>query len=71
MAKYVIDEKILKDLADAIRSKDGSTELIYPQAMADKILNLELGSGDLPDTIILVDEEGNEYMAVLIDETNN
>ena len=67
MSKYVIDEKILKDLADAIRSKDGSSTLIYPQAMAAKILALE----SAPETLVLVDGYGNEYTAVLIDDTND
>lgn len=67
MAKYVIDEKNLKDLADAIRSKDGSSELIYPSDMAAKILDIEA----MPETMILVDEYGNEYTAVLIDDSNN
>lgn len=67
MAKYAIDAKILKDLADAIRSKDGSSELIYPQSMAAKILDIET----MPEAMILVDEYGNEYTAVLIDDSNN
>ena len=66
MAKYIIDEKILKDLADAIRSKDGSNELMKPQSMAAKILEIE----SAPETLVLVDAYGNEYTAVLIDDNN-
>ena len=67
MAKYVIDEKILKDVADAIRTKGDTSELITPLSMPDKILSLEV----MPDTIIFVDEYGNEYTAYLIDDSNN
>lgn len=64
MAKYVIDEQILKDLADAIRAKDGSTELLKPADMSVKVAGIET----TPETIILVDEEGHEVTAVLTDE---
>lgn len=37
--------KFLKDIADAIREKEGSSDLINPQAFADHIKGLEVGGG--------------------------
>ena len=45
-------KKILKDIADAIRSKTGKSELIYPENMGEEILKIECGSSgdDLPES---------------------
>ena len=40
MAKGLIDDSVLSDIANAIRSKDGSTAAMLPGAMAGKISNI-------------------------------
>lgn len=54
----------LKAIADAIRKKTGTTDPLTLDEMADKITNLE----STEDTYILVDEDGNEYAAVMTEE---
>ena len=41
MADVLVERKSLETLADAIRYKLGSEELITPEDMADKILEIE------------------------------
>lgn len=38
--KYLIDDTTLSDIGDAIREKTGTSELIYPDEMGDKILSV-------------------------------
>lgn len=57
----------IKAIADAIREKTGSTGLMSLDEMAENITYLDVGS-DNTQTYILVDEEGNEIPAVLVDE---
>lgn len=64
MVEYLISSETLKTLADSIRSKTGTTEPIYTDEMAAKVLGIET----TPETIILVDENGHEVAAVLTDE---
>ncbi len=47
MSKVFIEESTLTAIGDAIRSKEGSTALIAPLDMADKITNLPSGGGDI------------------------
>lgn len=66
MALAVLDESILTDIGNAIRSKDGSSELIYPTDMAQKIMNIP--TGDVPasptfDTF----EDGNTISKIYLD----
>lgn len=58
--------KKLRDIADAIREKTGSTGLLTLEEMVEMIRYLDAGDGD--GTYILVDEDGNEFPAVLTDE---
>ena len=44
MAEYLIQDKTLIAIANAIRSKTGSTETIYTKDMATHIYNIETGS---------------------------
>lgn len=61
--------KKLRDIADAIREKTGSTGLLTLEEMAEMIRYLESGDGaPLDNTFILVDEDGVEYPAVLTEE---
>lgn len=57
----------LKGIADAIREKTGSTELMTIDEMTENIEFMD-ASGDTTGTYILVDEEGNELAGVLLDE---
>lgn len=55
MAKYVIDETTLQNIANAIRKINGETKSYTPDEMIDKVTNI-LESV----TYILVDETGNQ-----------
>lgn len=57
----------LKGIADAIREKTGSTELMTIDEMIEKIETMD-ANGDNTTTYILVDENGNEVAGVLLDE---
>lgn len=46
MAKYVIDESTLTNIADAIRGKTGKTNTLSPTQMADEVSNISTGSTD-------------------------
>jgi hypothetical protein len=59
-------EKI-KAIADAIRGRTGSTGLMSLDEMAEMIEGMEVG-GEEVNTYILVDENGVEVPAVLVDE---
>lgn len=50
MARVTIDDTLLKNMANAIRTKDGSTELFGVDTFENKILNIPSGSG-LPSNI--------------------
>lgn len=62
----VIIEK-LKSIADAIRARTGGTEPLTLDEMAEAIESMEVAD-DGTNTYILVDENGNEVPAVLVDE---
>jgi hypothetical protein len=62
----VIIEK-LKAIADAIRVRTGGTEPLTLDEMVEAIESMEV-SDDVINTYILVDENGNEVPAVLVDE---
>lgn len=55
MAKYVIDEKTLTDIADSIRQKKGTTADITPEAMPSEIAGITAGE-DL-DAVLTEQEE--------------
>lgn len=62
MAKYVIEEKTLQSLADALRSVTGETRSYTPTEMIEAVATImETG------TYILVDEDGNEVPAVFVE----
>jgi hypothetical protein len=54
----------LSALADSIRAKTGSTEKLTLEQMATAIKDIET----TPETIVLVDDNGNELTAILTDE---
>lgn len=59
----------IKAIADAIREKTGSTGLLTLDEMAEMIEFMDTsGSGEIPTTYILVDEDGYEIPAVLTEE---
>lgn len=62
----VIIEK-LKSIADAIRARTGGTEPLTLDEMAEAIESMEVADDDT-NTYILVDENGYEVPAVLVDE---
>lgn len=52
MARVTIDDTLLKNMANAIRTKDGSTELFGVDVFENKILNITSGGGSgLPSNI--------------------
>lgn len=62
MAKYVIEESTLKNLANAIRNVNGETKFYSPDEMIQAVTNImETG------TYVLVDEDGNEIPAVFVE----
>lgn len=62
MAKYVIDESTLKNLANAIRKMNGETQQYTPDEMVNKVTHIMESI-----TYVLVDEAGNEVPAVYVD----
>ena len=63
----VLIEK-LKAIGDAIRGRTGTTGELTLDEMAEMINSMEVDSGDDVNTYILVDENGYEVPAVLVDE---
>jgi hypothetical protein len=59
MSKYVIDSTTLSDIGDAIRTKNGSTDLIPVVQLANEILALDASGG------------GGEIEALVIDVTGD
>lgn len=51
MARVTIDDALLKNIANAIRIKDGSTELFGVDVFENKILNIPSGGSELPSNI--------------------
>lgn len=51
MARVTIDDTLLKNMANAIRTKDGSTELFGVNSFEEKILNIPSGGSELPSNI--------------------
>lgn len=60
----------LKAIADTIREKTGTTDLIPFDQIKTKMEEIQGdGSGEtMPNTIVLVDDDGNECVAVLTEE---
>lgn len=57
----------LKAIGDAIRDRTGTTDEMTLDEMAEAIKSMEVADDDA-NTYILVDENGNEIPAVLVDE---
>jgi hypothetical protein len=57
----------LKAIGDAIRDRTGTTDEMTLDEMAEAIKSMEVADDDT-NTYILVDENGNEIPAVLVDE---
>lgn len=51
MPRVTIDDTLLKNIANAIRTKDGSTELFGVNSFEEKILNIPSGGSELPSNI--------------------
>lgn len=51
MPRVTIDDALLKNMANAIRTKDGSTELFGVNSFEEKILNIPSGGSELPNNI--------------------
>ena len=49
MGKVFIEESTLTAIGDAIRGKEGSTELVPVTDMATRITSLPSGGGELPE----------------------
>ena len=62
MAKYIIDESTLKNLANAIRSVNGETKTYTPDEMIKAVTNIMDSV-----TYILADEFGNEIPGVYVE----
>lgn len=62
MAKYIIDSSTLTGLADALRKVTGENRTYTPTEMIDAVTTIMDSA-----TYILVDEDGNEYPAVYVD----
>lgn len=58
----------IKAIADAIRGRTGTTDKMTLDEMAEAIESMEVGTDDGTNTYILVDENGYEIPAVLVDE---
>ena len=50
--KLVVDKSSLVSVADAIREKTETTDVMYPSEMAGKIRNISMGI-ELPKTITI------------------
>ena len=50
MANVLVEERSLKNIADAIRAKNGLTDKYKPGEMADAIIDLSTGGGSGDDT---------------------
>ena len=72
MANVIIDDTNLKNIAGAIREKNGSTETYKPNEMPQAILDIVSGGGasytsivyNDDDTITLIDTDGTEHTMV-------
>ena len=62
MAKYIIDSSTLTGLADALRKVTGENRTYTPTEMIDAVTTIMDSA-----TYILVDEDGNEYPAVFVE----
>ena len=58
MAKVIITESYLEDIADAIRTKTGSSDTYNPSEMAPAILSISGGGGITPTGTISIDSNG-------------
>lgn len=58
----------LKAIGDAIRDRTGTTDEMTLDEMAETIGSMNVGGGGDDNTYILVDENGYEVPAVLVDE---
>lgn len=67
MANKKVDEASLVAVAEAIREKSGTSELlVFPEGFVTAISKIE--GTDETQTYLLVDEAGNEVAAVLVSE---
>lgn len=62
MAKYIIDESYFVGMANALRDVTGDTRTYTPSEMIEAVTNI-LDSA----TYILIDENGNEFPAVFVE----
>lgn len=62
MSKYIIDGSTLTGLANALRKVNGETRTYTPEEMIEAVTTIMDSA-----TYILVDDEGNEYPAVFVE----
>ena len=64
MSKYVIDSSTLTSIADAVRTKGGTTEPIVVSDIPTAITNLPSGGGgDLPEEALVISGDCNYRFA--------
>lgn len=68
MSQYVINDTTLTGIGDAIRAKNGTSDLIPVTGLADAITNLPTGGGDIPEEAFIF--EGNISYAFSSDVWN-
>lgn len=67
MSKVLIKSSTLTDIANAIRTKDGSTAQMYPSEMAGKIQNIETKPGS---ATIIINNKDDGYQVLAVYKTN-
>jgi hypothetical protein len=61
MAQVIIDDTNLKNIANAIRKKDGSTASLKPSEMASAIAKMTIGEQVIPDDVFIQGYPNNGY----------
>jgi hypothetical protein len=61
MAQVIIDDTNLKNIANAIRKKDGSTASLKPSEMATAIAKMTIGEQVIPDSVFTQGFPNNNY----------
>ena len=62
MSKYVIDSSTLTSIADAVRTKGGTTDPIVVSDIPTAITNLPSGGGDISEEDLTFNAQGEMYL---------